>query len=283
MRASPAQVTVITVAANSGEALFRWRDAWTPTGCSLLVADNASSDGCPAASGLALVPTGCNHGFGFGVNAAVKACGTPLVLVTNPDTLPETAGSLESLIGFHREGSLSGATLIDTGGCVTGSGGRWPSVPWVASQVLRRARPLWNGPRVDWVQGALILAERSLFLDRLEGFHSDFPLYFEDVDLCARARALGASSSICTGARFVHREGTGAPTAMAIRIASFHWGMWRWFVRHKPRSASLVRVLISLKCVSRMSVFRRGSPMWTGYSDALSSLRRGEAPTLPEL
>lgn len=283
MRASPVDVTVLTVAANSGEALLNWRDAWAPSGCRLLVADNGSSDGSPGKSGVPVIRTGGNLGFGNGVNAAVRACDTPLILVTNPDTVPETPFSLAALLGFHSEGTLSGAVLLDGSGNPAASGGRWPTVPWVAAQVLRRARPLWNGTSPNWIQGALILAERSLFLESLGGFHRDYPLYFEDVDICARALARSVQTRYCEGARFVHREGTGAPSAGAVRLTCFHWGMWKWFDLNRPASSETVRRLVMLKCLVRMSVFPESSPERKGYAAALSALRLRVAPKMPPL
>jgi len=283
MRASPDDITVLTVAANSGGALLQWRDAWTPTGCRLLVADNGSSDGFPGRSDVPVIRTGGNLGFGCGVNIAVAACATPLVLVTNPDTVPENPRSLAALLDHHREGTLSGAVLLDGTGKPIPSGGRWPTVPWVAAQVFRRAKTLWQGTPPNWVQGALILVERSLFLDTLGGFHRDYPLYFEDVDLCARAHAKAIETRFCEKARFVHREGSGAPSAGEVRLACFHWGMWKWFDLNRPDSSEAVRRLVMLKCLVRMGIFPGSSPERKGYAAALSSLRTRVAPGLPHL
>ncbi len=281
MRASLRDVTVVTVAADSGEALFRWRDAWAPTGCGLLLADNGSSDGFPGKCGVPLVSTGGNVGFGGGVNAAAARCETPLILVTNPDTAPASDESLRILVERHRRGSLSGGGLLDSRGCPVPSGGRWPTVPWVAGQVFFRASSLCRGGRRDWIQGSLILAETEVFLGKLGGFHRDFPLYFEDVDLCARALSKGIATTFVPDARFFHREGTGAPAAGAVRISCFHWGMWRWFVRHRPRAASLVRWLIIWKCLVRIAVAGERSAVRAGYETALDSLRRRVPPELP--
>lgn len=284
MRASPGDVTVVTVAANSGEALLRWRDAWIPSGCRLLVADNGSSDGFPGKSGVPVILTGGNPGFGCGVNAAVAACDTPLVLITNPDTVPENGHSLAALLAYHREGSLSGAVLLDGTGKPTPSGGRWPTVPWVAAQLLGRAKSLWKGSPPDWLQGALICSERLTFLNSLGGFQRVFPLYFEDVDLCARAHAKSVPTRFCEGARFVHREGTGAPPVGEARLACFHWGMWKWFDLNRPASSETVRLLVMLKCLSRTSISSwSSSTVRKGYKAAFSALRDRVPPKLPLL
>jgi|GEM_PF-4571983 len=104
MRASPGDVTVLTVAANSGEALLNWRDAWTPSGCRLLVADNGSSDGSAGKSGVPVIQTGGNVGFGAGVNAAARACDTPLILVTNPRHRSRNPGLTRGPDGFSQGG-----------------------------------------------------------------------------------------------------------------------------------------------------------------------------------
>lgn len=281
MRASPGDVTVVTVAADSGEALVRWRDAWAPAGCGLLLADNGSTDGFPEKCRVPVVPTGGNLGFGPGINAAAARCETPLVLVTNPDTVPASEDSLRILVDQHRQGALSGGRLLDFRGRPVPSGGRWPTVPWVAGQVFFRTSSLWRGGRPDWIQGSLILADTSVLMDTLGGFHRDFPLYFEDVDLCAGALSKGIPTVFIPGARFIHREGTGAPSARAVRISCFHWGMWRWFARHRSGAAPLVRWLVMRKCLVRMAAAERGSPVRTGYKRALDSLRRRIPPELP--
>jgi GT2 family glycosyltransferase len=284
MRASPSEVTVVTVAANSGEALLRWRDAWSACGSPMIIADNNSSDGFPEKAGIPVVSTGGNLGFGPAVNLAVGRCETPLVLITNPDTLPERPDSLSLLLRRHAAGTLSGAALLNRNGTRGPSGGVWPTTPWVAAQVLFPARSLWRGPnKVKWLQGALILVETRLFLENLGGFHQDFPLYFEDVDLCARALAAGVETRFLPEAGFIHREGTGAPSARDTRIVCFHWGMWKWFAFHRPGSAALVRTLLRAKCLVRLLALPGGSGAGNGYSAAAESLRTGVPPALPAL
>jgi len=154
MRASPDDITVLTVAANSGGALLQWRDAWTPTGCRLLVADNGSSDGFPGRSDVPVIRTGGNLGFGCGVNIAVAACATPLVLVTNPDTVPENPQANPETTIFQRvsgrPGPSSGA-FPAIGFSPFGTPGRLPTEPWAIGRRkgsafrCRRAGPLPTG------------------------------------------------------------------------------------------------------------------------------------------
>lgn len=273
----------MTVAANSGEALLHWRDSWRAAASPLLIVDNGSSDGFPEKSGVPLIRAPGNIGFGPGINLGARAVDTRLILITNPDTLPENPGELQRLLSFHETGTLSGGLLVNRRGEPEPSGGVWPTVSWVAGQIPFRARRLWREDRVDWVQGALILTETRCFLHNLQGFHRDFPLYFEDVDLCARALDLGVATRFDRRARFVHIEGSGAPSAPGVRISCFHWGLWRWFEGHRPASAAKVRRLLRAKCLLRLLILPRNSPVRKGYSLALGSLTRGEPPSLPSL
>jgi hypothetical protein len=56
---------------------------------------------------------------------------------------------------------------------------------------------------VDIVTGCLFLIRRE-FWDRLGGFETAFTMYGEEVDLCLRARALGARPAITPDATIVH-------------------------------------------------------------------------------
>jgi GT2 family glycosyltransferase len=273
------QITVATVAWNSGSSLSSWCRAWDPLGCRLLVTDNASTDGVPVTGRAEVISSDSNLGFGGGINLAVRESRTPLVLITNPDTLPLDETSLGDLLRHHSPGSLSTGQLLSPAGTELSSGGIWPSTAWVAGQLFRPAASLWRKDRLDWIQGALILTERDLFLERLGGFSPDFPLYFEDTDLSARADAAGIGRNLIPSARFVHDQGTGAPAADRTRILGFHWGLWRWFVSHRSGQAGMVRALILLKCVGRLAAGRRRSRR--GYAAAFRAVSRNEKPVLP--
>jgi GT2 family glycosyltransferase len=275
-----ADLTVLTVAWNSGESLIRWSEAWKPLGCRLVVADNGSTDGAPGSCGADVVALGRNAGYGGGINAAALQADTGLLLITNPDTVPLSGESAGILLDRFEPGTVTGAQLVDTGGAPSPSGGVWPSARWVAAQMVRRASTLWKPTRTDWIQGALMLVERELFLSGLSGFSDEFPLYFEDTDLCARAASAGHGCRLVPEARFVHAEGTGAPRSPVPRLAGYHWGLWRWFRRHRPGSAGTVRAMLVVKCVGRLASGRSG--IRAGYRAALSSLVKARMPQLPE-
>ena len=55
----------------------------------------------------------------------------------------------------------------------------------------------------DWSSAACLLIPSAIFRE-LSGFHDDFFLYCEDVDLSWRAKALGYACYICVHAKFFH-------------------------------------------------------------------------------
>ncbi|MCD6587048.1 MAG: glycosyltransferase family 2 protein, partial [Candidatus Fermentibacteraceae bacterium] len=173
-------VTVVTVAFGNPEVIKKWGQEWSGAGAACLISDNGNLLPGDLNKEVAVLPFQGNTGFGRGINRAVQKADTPVVLITNPDTLPGNPYSLESLLHFHSEGSLTGGITVDASGREVHSTGVWPTSDWVRSQVFRHAESLWHRNTTNWLQGSLIMVHRDDFL-KLNGFSSNYPLYFEDV------------------------------------------------------------------------------------------------------
>src|SRR4029077_7276759 len=64
----------------------------------------------------------------------------------------------------------------------------------------------------DWVSGAALMIERTLF-DQLHGFDEYYaPAYYEDTDLAFRVRALGKRVVVQPASVIIHLEGVSAGT-----------------------------------------------------------------------
>ncbi|MBD3369108.1 glycosyltransferase [Candidatus Fermentibacteria bacterium] len=278
------ELSILTVSHNSAGALAEWLRAWGGYGAQLVVADNGSTDSSQdlaRAAGAKVVDSGGNPGFAAGVNRAASNSRGRRLLVCNPDAVPFDDRSLESLLSAQGPGRLVGGQLVDRSGRHLPSGGRWPDPGWVASQVFGPAGSLWSDGGVDWVQGAVMAMNRKDLLERLGGVCEEYPLYFEDVDLCHRAREMGMEVALNQEARFVHAEGSGSPGYRRSRLAAYHWGLYLFFARRAPAEAGRVRRLLLVKCVLRMLVsplMARGS--FTGYLDAFESLLSLKRPVL---
>jgi N-acetylglucosaminyl-diphospho-decaprenol L-rhamnosyltransferase len=189
-----------------------------------------------------LLRPGRNLGFAGGVNAGVAASRAPLLLLLNPDALPEP-GALERLVeGFaaHPEAAglvprLAGADgepqfawqlrhIPSAWGCLR------QTLPWPAAGGGggAAAEPPPGTPVEQPAAAALALRRAALAaaggLD--ERFH---PAWFEDVDLARRLRQAGALLLYWPQARFRHALGSTVPR---LGYGRFLWIYYRNLERY---------------------------------------------------
>jgi len=181
-----------------------------------------------------------NLGFAVGCNtgAAELPVDVTWVAFVNPDV--ELERPLDGLVSLPEVATA----------CVVGAhveSPRSPGVPSARRAVSRRRElskavvgsrayamePLGDSPvHVDQVPGALLLIRRA-DLDRLGGFDERFELYYEDVDLCARAARLG-------GCVFVpmrwgrHAGGASAATVGERAYVAGRVSRMRYLRKHRP-------------------------------------------------
>jgi GT2 family glycosyltransferase len=171
-----------------------------------------------------LLATGENLGFGAGVNVGIRYAldrGADLVWILNPDTVvrPDTLRRLVGTALRHPAAGVVGGMIVrgDDPECVWFNGGE---IDWsrggrtrhldsrrrVAEVVGREVRT------VDYVTGACMLVKRAV-LEEVGLFPEEYFLYFEDTELCVRARRAGWRSVVDPRARLAHhqRSWTGAP------------------------------------------------------------------------
>lgn len=231
---SPPDLTAIVVAFDSGPELassiesVRREAAREGLAAQILVVDNASHDGAPAAltasADTTVLRNDRNVGFGAAVNRGFRAAEGRRVLLLNPDAQLRE-GALRPLLDALDDDpsvALAAPTLRLHDGTDQESPRRFYDV----AAVLGRRTPLRHlaGPRraaerhlvdgsalegptdVDWVTGAAMLLDR----DAMPGdgpFDERFFLYFEDVDLCRRLRATGRAVRFVPDAVVDHRFG----------------------------------------------------------------------------
>jgi N-acetylglucosaminyl-diphospho-decaprenol L-rhamnosyltransferase len=186
------------------------------------VVDNDSSDGsfeaiveAVAARGwgdrVDVVQSGYNGGFGYGNNVALRrgllASDRPdYFYLLNSDAVPDE-GAVAALLHYmdaNPHVGIAGSSIRGFDGERQRSTFRFPTM-W--SEIDRTARlgvltkiledrvvtmpmPLRSTTSVDWVAGASMMLRRSM-LEQIGLFDEAFFLYYEETDLCLRARRAG--------------------------------------------------------------------------------------------
>jgi GT2 family glycosyltransferase len=178
----------------------------------VLVVDNASGDStCAevAAHGVRLIANPGNAGFAAAVNQGVRATTAPLILLLNPDAhLVKGIDALATLLETSKAGVVGGMLIGGDGLPQTGFMARnLPTPATLICEVLGVNR-LWPRNTLNWhyrclaidpmatalvdqPAGAFLMFSRSAW-ETVGGFDERFwPIWFEDVDFCARIKAAG--------------------------------------------------------------------------------------------
>lgn len=180
-----------------------------PAGVQLVVADSGSRDGGAAlarAAGAEVIDLPHNPGFGAANNAGVARAEHDVTVLINPDCeLP--AGALGALAARARAAdALHAPRLVGADGAVQRSAHPLPGTygailaalvhpPLLPRPVRDRVEPYRSARArtVGWAIAACVAA-RTETLRRLGPFDPAQFLFYEDMDLCLRARAAGVTT-----------------------------------------------------------------------------------------
>lgn len=212
-----------------------------------------------------------NPGFAAGVNEAARHADPGPLLLLNPDcelTAPIVA-PLVAVLEAHADAAIVGGLVRDSDGSVqasarrfpgpsTGLGGRTSWLSRVAPGNPLTRRNLTTDPRagvvrVDWVSGALMLIRRQVF-DALGGFDEGFFLYWEDADLCRRARDAGWTTLYAPAAEVTHFTGRASRHAPLASLWAFHRSAFRYHWKHGSFLARLFSPLVAVGLLARFLV-----------------------------
>lgn len=234
----------------------------------IVVVDNASSDESlrllRATPGIALIENATNAGFGAGVNVALRAVASEYIALLNPDARAEPDW-LSRTIPWMRAGKIDLASSIIGAGTETYfAGGRFFAALGT-TQVLRKATA-----SVDWITGCALVATRAAF-ERTGGFDEHFFLYYEDVDLCLRARAAGLRVGVLAERLVDHpQHGRSTDTLGSRKIEIAFYARGRLIGKH-VRGWKLAPALLFASVVSPL----RTGAGWKATFAMRRSLRRG--------
>lgn len=205
-------IGIVIVTHNSAREIGACLDAAMATGADLMVVDNASEDSTREEvkrRSVRMIANTSNRGFAGAANQGFAALRHPFILLMNPDVILQTG--IEALCDACAAVGMAAAS-----GKLLGSNGepqagfmvrRLPAPVFLIFESLLLNR-LWPGNPVNWQfrclgldyahamdveqpAGAFLMVRRSVW-EKLRGFDEGFfPVWFEDVDFCARVLAAG--------------------------------------------------------------------------------------------
>ena len=195
--------------------------------------------------------------FAANVNKGVAETSGDLVLVANPDAIPEDGAvvTLAIFMAEHPRCGIAGPQMLWPDGTWQPSRRRFPTVTGtiVRRTPLRRLFPplerqrahynLDDRPsepaRADWLLGAFLLMRRTM-LDELGGWDAGYRHYVEDIDLGYRAARAGWESWYVPMAVVRHEYAAVIDRKFLSRHTLWHArGMLRFVRKHPERLVAL--------------------------------------------
>lgn len=208
-------------------------------------------------AGVRVIENSQPRGYAANINAGVAVTTGELVLVSNPDAVPEpgAVSLLRDFVEAHDRCGVAGPQLVNPDGSWQPSRRRFPTVrgTFVRRTPLRRLRPPLEHQRdhyllderptepvpADWMLGGCLLLRRAM-LEDLAGFDEGFRMYGEEIDLCYRAAKTGWERWYVPAAVVRHRWDAATDKRFFTRRTLWHWrGILRFVRKHPERLKAL--------------------------------------------
>jgi GT2 family glycosyltransferase len=227
-----------------------------------------------------------NHGFAKAVNEGCRLSQGEWFLLLNPDTTP-AEGFLDGVLALADEladaeprAGIVGFHLRNSDGTQQLSAG---PLPTLTSSLLRLALPRWRRKYTTvrgsartpapWVTGCCLLLRRACLQD-VGGLDERFFLYYEDVDLCLRARERDWTVWYEPNLAVVHHHPLHSrPVPAALRLVTRH-SLITYAAKHWPRwQCRLLARLIRTEALARRCwAWWRGDARQSQYFRELHAL-----------
>jgi N-acetylglucosaminyl-diphospho-decaprenol L-rhamnosyltransferase len=217
----------------------------------VVVVDNDLVEPPELPPGVRLIRNPENLGFARASNRGIASTSGDLAVLANPDSLVEKR-FFEKAAAFFEENpsvGIAGPRVLDEDGklqlsarreisLVSGLLGRtslltrlFPKSSLVKSQ-FPAVTSLEAPTNVDWVSGACMILRRRA-VEQVGAFDERFFMYFEDADLCRRAREAGWSVFYLPHVEVVHKAG-GSSRSKPRAIWLLHKSAFLYHRKHGP-------------------------------------------------
>jgi hypothetical protein len=276
-------VAAVIVAHNSGPDLLAAVRAVRQAGADeVVVVDNASHDTMVDAverefPDVQVLRTTANRGFAHGCNLGAEVSAASKLLFLNPDTLlnEQTLTVLAGYLSDHPMVGIVGPRLEHSDGALQPSAFRVPSPATETVRMLGLAdlvpRKLIGGTtwfvrllpatghfetgrqvrEVDFVTGACLMIRRDTWT-AIGGFDERFFLYYEEIDLCVRAKRSGRVTVHVPTVAAQHRIGGSTPARSRAAWVSRHLSRIRFHSLHGTRGqVAWMRAIATVSVATR--------------------------------
>ena len=220
----------------------------------VIVVDNASGDGTAEMvladhPEVTLIANADNRGYAAGNNQAIEAARGEMILLLNPDIVV-LEGALDTLVRFledHAEAAAVAPRLVLPDGSVQASCRSFPTPDVVLYEALGLSRLFPRSRRfgkyrmtwwdydderpVDQPMASAFLVRRSV-LEEIGLMDEQFPIFFNDVDLCERSWDTGREVWYTPHASMVHVGGASTGQVRRRMLIESHRSFVRFYRKH---------------------------------------------------
>ncbi len=252
------RVSAVVVSHGHAQELRSSLPALVPQVDELVVVANLPGSVAEVPAGVRVLPNERPRTFAANVNRGIEATSGELVLVANPDAVPD-AGAVAALRDVMIERprcGIAGPAMLYADGRPQPSRRRFPTVggTLVRRTPLRLLFPPFERQRrhyglderpdvpvpADWMLGAFLLMRREM-LEEIGGWDGGFRHYGEDIDVCYRAAKAGWERWYVPAALVRHEYAAVVDRRFLTRHTLWHLrGMLRFVRKHPERLRALV-------------------------------------------
>lgn len=251
------------------------------------VLDNASRDGSAAMvhqefPEVHLIASERNLGYAVGNNLLMQKAQGEYLLLLNADT-EVTEGALDTAVQFlreHPEAAALGAKLVHPEGRVQASVRGFPEPSAVMWEYLGLARRFPRSRRfgayrmtwftydriaeVDQPMGTFLMLSRRA-VERVGLMDERFPIFFNEVDWCYRAKSQGWKIYFHPEVVIIHHGGASTRQVRPQMIWESHRSLQRFYQKHYRQRLPLPvygLILMSITCNAWLRTLGKGREGW---------------------
>lgn len=237
----------------------------------IFVVDNNSQDGSAEAiekefPDIKVIKNPENKGFGSANNIAIKQSKGKYVLCLNTDTLLVN-NAIKIMFDFMENNpktGICGGILYNSNMQITNSAGPFPCLYlllWKLGlrNIFKKHYNYISGnncipEKVDFIVGADIMFRKSV-LDDIGLFDENYFMFFEESDLCYRAKKANYDIKLVKDAKIIHLEGKSTKNLLQKK-KMFKKSEFYYFRKHYPDKYIFVKLLYILIFIFQTYIMR---------------------------